>query len=350
MKNGNKKKLDGNSFLLAVTIVLFLAMYIVGIIMFGGRGFAKVQNFLNLFISNAGLIVVATGMTIVMITGGIDISVGSVVALICMMLAWMMEKAGIGAVPAIIIVLVTGCVFGLVQGFLVAYLKIQPFIVTLAGMFFARGMTSIISQEMISINNETFKSIATFKMYLPFGGYLNKKGIMIYPYIYPTVIIAIAVLLLVFAVLKYTKFGRSIYAIGGNEQSALLLGLNVRKIKLQAYILDGFLAGLGGLLFCMNTCSGFVEQAKGFEMDAIASSVIGGALLSGGGGDHPNLTGGVGNVVGSLFGVLIKGTIESFITFQGTLSSWWVRITIAALLCFFIVLQSLIAAFKRKNK
>ena len=275
MKNGNKKKLDGNSFLLAVTIVLFLAMYIVGIIMFGGRGFAKVQNFLNLFISNAGLIVVATGMTIVMITGGIDISVGSVVALICMMLAWMMEKAGIGAVPAIIIVLVTGCVFGLVQGFLVAYLKIQPFIVTLAGMFFARGMTSIISQEMISINNETFKSIATFKMYLPFGGYLNKKGIMIYPYIYPTVIIAIAVLLLVFAVLKYTKFGRSIYAIGGNEQSALLLGLNVRKIKLQAYILDGFLAGLGGLLFCMNTCSGFVEQAKGFEMDAIASSEIG---------------------------------------------------------------------------
>ena len=340
MKNGNKKKLDGNSFLLVVTIVLFFAMYIVGIIMFGDRGFAKVQNFLNLFISNAGLIVVATGMTIVMITGGIDISVGSVVALICMMLAWMMEKAGIGAVPAIIIVLVTGCVFGLVQGFLVAYLKIQPFIVTLAGMFFARGMTSIISQEMISINNETFKSIATFKMYLPFGGYLNKKGIMIYPYIYPTVIIAIAVLLLVFAVLKYTKFGRSIYAIGGKEQSALLLGLNVRKIKLQAYILDGFLAGLGGLLFCMNTCSGFVEQAKGFEMDAIASSVIGGTLL----------TGGVGNVIGSLFGVLIKGTIESFITFQGTLSSWWVRITIAALLCFFIVLQSLIAAFKRKSK
>ena len=325
---------------MVVTIVLFFAMYIVGIIMFGDRGFAKVQNFLNLFISNAGLIVVATGMTIVMITGGIDISVGSVVALICMMLAWMMEKAGIGAVPAIIIVLVTGCVFGLVQGFLVAYLKIQPFIVTLAGMFFARGMTSIISQEMISINNETFKSIATFKMYLPFGGYLNKKGIMIYPYIYPTVIIAIAVLLLVFAVLKYTKFGRSIYAIGGNEQSALLLGLNVRKIKLQAYILDGFLAGLGGLLFCMNTCSGFVEQAKGFEMDAIASSVIGGTLL----------TGGVGNVIGSLFGVLIKGTIESFITFQGTLSSWWVRITIAALLCFFIVLQSLIAAFKRKSK
>ena len=330
MKNrSEKKRLDGNSFLLAVTIILFFVMYIAGIIMFGGRGFAKVQNFLNLFISNAGLIVVATGMTIVMITGGIDISVGSVVAMVCMMLAWMMERGNIGAFPAILIVLATGCIFGLVQGFLVAYLKIQPFIVTLAGMFFARGMTSIISQEMISITNKTFTGIATFKMYLPFGGYL-----------YPSVIIALVVLAIVFVVLKYTKFGRSIYAIGGNEQSALLLGLNVRRIKLQAYVLDGFLAGLGGLLFCMNTCSGFVEQAKGFEMDAIASSVIGGTLL----------TGGVGNVIGSLFGVLIKGTIESFITFQGTLSSWWVRITIAALLCFFIVLQSLIAALKRKNK
>ena len=326
MKNrSEKKRLDGNSFLLAVTIILFFVMYIVGIIMFGGRGFAKVQNFLNLFISNAGLIVVATGMTIVMITGGIDISVGSVVAMVCMMLAWMMERGNIGAFPAILIVLATGCIFGLVQGFLVAYLKIQPFIVTLAGMFFARGMTSIISQEMISITNKTFTGIATFKMYLPFGGYLNKKGVMIYPYVYPSVIIALVVLAIVFVVLKYTKFGRSIYAIGGNEQSALLLGLNVRRIKLQAYVLDGFLAGLGGLLFCM---------------DAIASSVIGGTLL----------TGGVGNVIGSLFGVLIKGTIESFITFQGTLSSWWVRITIAALLCFFIVLQSLIAALKRKNK
>ena len=133
--------------------------------------------------------------------------------------------------PAILIVLATGCIFGLVQGFLVAYLKIQPFIVTLAGMFFARGMTSIISQEMISITNKTFTGIATFKMYLPFGGYLNKKGVMIYPYVYPSVIIALVVLAIVFVVLKYTKFGRSIYAIGGNEQSALLLGLNVRRIK-----------------------------------------------------------------------------------------------------------------------
>ena len=340
MKNrSEKKRLDGNSFLLAVTIILFFVMYIVGIIMFGGRGFAKVQNFLNLFISNAGLIVVATGMTIVMITGGIDISVGSVVAMVCMMLAWMMERGNIGAFPAILIVLATGCIFGLVQGFLVAYLKIQPFIVTLAGMFFARGMTAIISKDMISITNETFMAWAKAKIYLPFGGYLNKKGMMIQPYIYPTVIIALVLLVAAFIMLKYTKFGRSIYAVGGSQQSALMLGLNVRKVKLKAYVLDGFLCGVGSVLFCLNTLGGFVEQAKGFEMDAIASSVIGGTLL----------TGGVGNVVGTLFGVMIKATIEAFITFQGTLSSWWTRITIAALLCFFIVLQSILTMLKKKK-
>ena len=334
------RKLDGNSFLLIITIALFIVMYIAGIVMFGEQGFSKTQNFLNLFISNAGLIVIAAGMTIVMITGGIDISVGSVVAMVCMILAWTMEMAGWGAIQATIFVLVIGIVFGFVQGWLVAYLKIQPFIVTLAGMFFARGMTAVISKDMISIKNEMLLSWAQCKLYLPFGGYVNKKGMLIQPYIYPSVIIALVVLVIIFIVLKYTKFGRSIYAIGGNEQSALMMGLNVKRTKLKAYVLEGFLASLGGFLFCLNTCSGFVEQAKGLEMDAIASSVIGGTLL----------TGGVGNVFGSLFGVLIKGTIEAFITFQGTLSSWWTRITIAAMLCFFIVLQSIFAAAKEKNK
>ena len=335
----NKKQLNQTSFLLLITIGLFFVMYAVGCILFKDQGFARTQNFLNLFISNAGLIVIGIGMTVVMITGGIDISVGSFVAMGCMMLAWMMEKGGVGAVPAVIIVLITGIVFGLVQGFLVAYMDIQPFIVTLAGMFFARGMTAIISKDMISITNETFMAWAKAKIYLPFGGYLNKKGMMIQPYIYPTVIIALVLLVAAFIMLKYTKFGRSIYAVGGSQQSALMLGLNVRKVKLKAYVLDGFLCGVGSVLFCLNTLGGFVEQAKGFEMDAIASSVIGGTLL----------TGGVGNVVGTLFGVMIKATIEAFITFQGTLSSWWTRITIAALLCFFIVLQSILTMLKKKK-
>ena len=139
--------------------------------------------------------------------------------------------------------------------------------------------------------------------------------------------------------LKFTAFGRSIYAVGGNEQSALLMGLNVKRTKLKVYVLNGFLAALAGFVFCLNSCGGFVEQARGFEMEAIASSVIGGTLL----------TGGVGSVIGSLFGVLIKGTIESLITFQGTLSSWWTKIAIAALLCFFIILQSIFAKLKEKK-
>ncbi len=333
-----KFKPDSNTSLLLITITLFFLMYGAGIFVFQDRNFGNLQVFLNLFISNAGLIVAAVGMTMVLITGGIDISIGSVVAMTCMLLAWMMEKKGIGAVPAILLVLAVGIVFGFVQGWLIAYLKIQPFIVTLAGMFFARGMTAVISTEMITIKNETFLAMAGAKMYFPFGGTVNRKGVLVQPYIYPSVVIGIAVLVLIYLLLKYTKFGRSIYAVGGNEQSALLMGLNVKSTKLKVYIVNGFLAALAGFVFCLNTSGGFVEQAKGFEMEAIASAVIGGTLL----------TGGVGNVIGSLFGVLIKGTIETFITFQGTLSSWWTKIVIAALLCFFIVLQSIFAAAKGK--
>ena len=333
------KKLTNTGFLLIVTITLFVIMYGAGMVVYSTQGFQKLQTFLNLFINNAGLIVISAGMTIVMITGGIDISVGSLTALTCMILADMMENKGVNPVLAVAFVLFVGLVFGLAQGFLVAYLKIQPFIVTLAGMFFARGMTAIISTEMISIKNELFMSWAQAKITLPFGGYVNKKGALIPAYIFPSVIIALLVLAVVYILLKYTKFGWSIYAIGGSEQSALMMGISVRKIKLRAYTLSSFLCTLGGFLFCLNSCAGFVEQARGLEMDAIASAVIGGTLL----------TGGVGNVIGSLFGVLIKGTIETLITTQGTLSSWWTRITIAALLCVFIMLQSILAK-TRKTK
>ncbi len=335
-----KSSIDENAYLLIITILMFVVMYGLGMIIFADKGFAKPQTFLNLFVNNAGLIVVAVGMTVVMITGGIDISVGSVVGLSCMMLAYMMENMNVPAFAAMAIVLVYGLLFGSIQGFLVAYLRVQPFIVTLAGMFFCRGLTAVISSAMINITNATFMKISQFKIYFPFLATLNKKGKLITPFIYPSVIIALIVLLVFFVVLKYTKFGRAIYAVGGNEQSALLMGLNVRNTKLKAYILNGFLATLGGILFCFNTNAGFVEQARGFEMEAIASAVIGGTLL----------TGGVGNVIGSLFGVLIKGTIESFITTQGTLSSWWTRIVISLLLAFFIILQSVFASIKDRNR
>ena len=331
--NVQKKKITGNGFLLLITIALFVVMYVAGMIVFADKGFAKPQMFLNLFVSNAGLLVIACGLTIVMITGGIDISVGSVTALVCMVLADLMENKGVNAYAAVLVALLIGVAFGIVQGFLVAYLDIQPFIVTLAGMFFGRGLTAIISTDMISIKNELFLKWANYRFYMPFGS-TSKKGKFIPAYIPPTVVILIAVLL------KYRKFGRKLYAIGGSRQSALMMGLNVKKTIFNAYVLDGFLAGLGGFLFCLNSCAGFVEQAKGLEMDAISSAVIGGTLLSGGGGTP----------IGTLFGVLIKGTISSLITTQGTLSSWWTRIILSALLCFFIVIQSVVASMKKKAK
>lgn len=334
-----KKKLTGNGFLLLITIALFVVMYVAGMIVFADKGFAKPQMFLNLFVSNAGLLVIACGLTIVMITGGIDISVGSVTALVCMVLADLMENKGVNTYLAVLVALLIGVAFGIVQGFLVAYLDIQPFIVTLAGMFFGRGLTAIISTDMISIKNELFLKWANYRFYMPFGS-TSKKGKFIPAYIPPTVVIALIVVIIIAVLLKYRKFGRKLYAIGGSRQSALMMGLNVKRTILNAYVLDGFLAGLGGFLFCLNSCAGFVEQAKGLEMDAISSAVIGGTLLSGG----------VGTPIGTLFGVLIKGTISSLITTQGTLSSWWTRIILSVLLCFFIVIQSVIASMKKKSK
>ncbi len=337
-KTQTKRKINSNTFLLMITILLFLAMYISGMIIFAEGGFAKPQMFLNLFTSNAGLLVIAVGQTIVMITGGIDISVGSVTALVCMAVANQMENHGASAYMAVAIALGIGLLYGIVQGFLISYLEIQPFIVSLAGLFFGRGLTSMISTDMISIKNETFLAWAKCRIYLPIGSY-SKRGKFLPAYIYPTVIIALVIVFIIAIIMKYTKFGREVYAIGGNAQSAMMMGLNVRKTKFKAYILNGFLAGCGGFLFCLNSCSGFVEQAKGLEMDAISASVIGGTLLSGG----------VGTPFGTIFGVLIKGTISSLITTQGSLSSWWVRIVLSALLCFFIVLQAVISGVKKKK-
>ncbi len=333
-----KKRIDSSNFLLIVTICLFVAMYILGLIVYNNRGFGKFQTFLNMFIDNAGLLVAASGMTLVMITGGIDISVGSVVGLVCMILAYGMERMHMPSGVAILIVLCFGVVFGVVQGWLISYMELQPFIVTLAGLFFCRGLTAVISADTIAITNKAFLKFANFNVVL--GHVMNKRGKLVALFVHPNVLIALFTVIVVWYILKFTKFGRNLFAIGGNEQSALLMGINVKKNKFFAYVLEGFLASLAGLLFCLNTTGGFVEQARGFEMDAIASAVIGGTML----------TGGVGNVIGTFFGVLIKATIETLIRCQGTLSSWWSRIILSLILCLFIVLQSTIVIIKNKSK
>ena len=336
-----KTRINSNTLLLLITVVLFIVMYGAGCIVYAGKGFTRVQTFCNVLINNAGLICIASGMTCVMLTGGIDISVGSLVALDCMILAVGIEQWGWSSPMLMVLVLVVGIVFGLVQGFCIAYLGIQPFIVTMAGMFFARGMTAVLSTQQVSIvSDKIFTMLSGWKLELPFGGYMNKKGVLQLPYLRITVVIALIVVVLVFLMLRYTKFGRSLYAIGGNQQSATLMGLDVQKTKLKAYILSSFLCSIGGICYCLNTMAGTTQQATGLEMSAISSAVIGGTLL----------TGGVGNVFGSLVGVMINGTISSLVQTNGKLISSWSNIITAMLLCFFIVLQSVFAKVKESKK
>lgn len=342
-----KSKINSNTLLLIITIVLFVVMYGAGCVVYASKGFTHLQNLLNILITNAGLLCIAAGMTCVMLTGGIDISVGSCVAMHCMFLAVGMQPKeaggwGMSSPVLVLLVLLIGIVFGMVQGYLIAYLDIQPFIVTMAGLFFGRGMTAVISKQQVDIQEPLFKAISQFRIYMPFGigAYVNKKGKLMVPYISVGVVVAIVVVIAIYLMLKYTKFGRSIYAIGGNQQSATLMGLNVKLVKFKTYILSGFLTAIGGICFCLNTMNGNTQQALGLEMDAISSAVIGGTLL----------TGGVGNVIGTFFGVLINGTISSLVKTNGKLDSSWPNVITAMLLCFFIILQSVFALIKARKK
>lgn len=338
-----KLKINGNSILLIITIVLFVVMYGAGCIIYADKGFTHLQTFLNVLINNAGLICVACGVTCVMLTGGIDISVGSLVAMDCMFLAVGMEHWGMKSPVLMLLVLLIGIVFGAVQGFCIAYLDIQPFIVTMAGLFFARGMTAVICTDQVSIVTDTlFVKLSSTKLNIPFGigAYENKKGVLQIPYIRASVVVALIIIVLIFLMLKYTKFGRSIYAVGGNSQSATLMGLDVRKTKMKTYVLSSFLTSIGGICYCLNTMCGTTTQATGLEMDAISSAVIGGTLL----------TGGVGNIIGTLFGVLINGTISTLVKSNGKLVSSWANIVTAILLCFFIILQAILANIKERKK
>lgn len=338
-----KLKINGNSILLLITIVLFVVMYGAGCIIYADKGFTHLQTFLNVLINNAGLICVACGVTCVMLTGGIDISVGSLVAMDCMFLAVGMEHWGMKSPVLMLLVLLIGIVLGAVQGFCIAYLDIQPFIVTMAGLFFARGMTAVICTDQVSIVSDAlFVKLSSTKLNIPFGigAYANKKGVLQIPYVRASVLVALIIVVIIFLMLRYTRFGRSIYAVGGNSQSATLMGLDVRKTKMKTYVLSSFLTSIGGICYCLNTMCGTTTQATGLEMDAISSAVIGGTLL----------TGGVGNIIGTLFGVLINGTISTLVKSNGKLVSSWANIVTAILLCFFIILQAILANIKERKK
>ncbi|MBP3702381.1 MAG: sugar ABC transporter permease YjfF, partial [Lachnospiraceae bacterium] len=226
----------------------------------------------------------------------------------------------------------------LFQGYLIAYLDIQPFIVTLAGMFFARGLTTIVNTKPFNVVNEAFNELKMTRVNVPGMGSVNRRGIYIDAYVEIGVIVAILIVIIMFCVLRWTKLGRSFYAVGGNKQSALMLGINVKKTKFIAHVICGLLAGIGGYVYFLHVGSGSASHATGAEMDAIASSIIGGTML----------TGGVGNIVGTLFGVMSLGTIQNIVASAGLDQAWWSGITRAVMLCLFLVIQSVVVARKKK--
>ena len=331
------KNMTDTNLLLTITIVVFFVMYLAAII-FLGKGFLKPQTFFNILNANAALIILSCGLSLVMITGGIDISVGGVTALVSMCCAVYLDYKDGSVLGSVLIAIGIGLAFGIVQGWLVAYLDIQPFIVTLAGMFFARGMTTIVHTNPFNVVNESFVAIKETRIIVPFMGTVNKLGKYVDAYIEIGVVVALLIVAIMFCVLRWTKFGRAFYAVGGNQQSALMLGINVKRTKFLSHVLCGLMAGIGGYVYFLHVGSGAVSHASGAEMNAIASSIIGGTML----------TGGVGNIIGTFFGVLSLSTIQNIVSSAGLDQAWWTGITIAAMLCVFLVVQSVVMARKKK--
>lgn len=332
------KNMSDTNQLLTITIVVFVLMY-AGAMIFQGKGFLKAQTFFNILNANAALIILSCGMSLVMITGGIDISVGGVTALVCMCCAVHLDYNGGNVFTALLIAIGIGLAFGIVQGFLVAYLGIQPFIVSLAGMFFARGMTTIVNTKPFNVENEQFVALKNTRINVPFMGSYNKLGEYVDAYVEIGVIVALLIVIVMFVLLKWTKLGRNFYAVGGNAQSALMLGINVTRTRFLSHLICGLLAGIGGFVYFLHVGSGAASHASGAEMNAIASSIIGGTML----------TGGVGNIIGTLFGVLSLSTIQNIVSSAGLDQAWWTGITIAGMLCLFLVIQSVVISRKKRG-
>ena len=308
-------------FPLIATIVVFLLLYLIGWQRFPAFGTTRVIA--NILTDKAFLGVAAVGMTFVILSGGIDLSVGSVIAFTSIFCALLIENAGFHPLSAFIVALLLGAIFGASMGAIIHYLKIPAFIVTLAGMFLARGASFLLSEASVAITHPFYSEISS--LYYRFedkGRFTFVAGIFV------------VVLLAGMLIAHMTRFGRNVYALGGDADSALLLGVPIARTTIGVYTLSSILATLAGIIYSLYTRSGYPLAAVGLELDAIAAVVVGGTLL----------TGGVGYVMGTFVGVLIQGVIQTYINFDGGLNSWWTKIVIGVLLFVFIVLQKLLSS------
>ncbi|MDU4289124.1 galactofuranose ABC transporter, permease protein YjfF [Mixta calida] len=304
---------------LTITLLVFIAGYLFCLSQF--PGFASTRVIGNILTDNAFLGIIAVGMTFVILSGGIDLSVGAVIAFTGVFLARAIGDLHLSPWLAFAIILLAGAIFGALMGWLIDALKIPAFIITLAGMFFLRGCSYLIAESSIPIDHPLYSTLSGMAWKMPGGGRLSLMALVM------LAVVALGILLA-----HRTRFGNQVYAIGGNMHSAQLMGVSTRATTVKIYMLSTFLATLAGIVFSLYTSAGYALAGLGVELDAIASVVIGGTLLSGG----------VGTVLGTMFGVLIQGLIQTWINFDGTLSSWWTKIAIGVLLFAFIALQRLL--------
>ncbi len=345
----NRESLTDATLLMLISIGIFLVMYVIAVLTLGEQGFSKPKMFFDILNENAHLIIIGCSLTIVMIGGGINISVGGVIGLTAMSCALLLNKISAETDSTFVTILLTlglalgiGLAFGLLQGFMVSYLDIQPFIVTLAGMVLARGLTSVQSSRGVTFANQLFKTFkGDTKIEIEFLGTINRNGKLVSPSLELGSMIAIGIVILVFLFLRYVKTGRHIYALGGNQQSAMMLGINVKRTRFWSYVISGLLSGLAGFVYILhNSKADPSSVALRGEMDAIAASIVGGTLL----------TGGVGNVIGTFFGVMILSSIQKIIGLSGLKDAWWQQMASGAMLGLFIVMQSIILWVRGKRR
>ena len=335
-----KKLTNPNYIMVYAAILIFLIIYAFGAILYGDKGFTTLRTFVNMFIDNSYYGIMAVGMTMVLITGGIDLSVGAVASLTGMFIAYGTGVMGIHPAICILFSFAVGIGLGVLMGATIHYLNVPPFITTLTGMYLARGVCSLISRESLVISHPWIDALAKWRIY--FVHYVDGEWVRVKPIAFINVnfILFIAMILIGAFILQRTRMGRNIYAVGGNAQSAKLMGLPVGKTIVWVYGFNGFCSVLAGVAYALTVKSGWNLSLQGAELEAISSSVIGGTLL----------TGGVGNMFGTLVGVLLKSIIPTLITFNGNLLSWWGKIATGVLLLIFITIQTIITNYTSRRK
>jgi galactofuranose transport system permease protein len=307
---------------LTATIVVFAALFITGGLLY--KHFFSFLVLGHILADNAFIITAAIGTTFVIISGGIDLSIGSMIGFVGVVMA-SLDVAGWHPLASAALMLAFGVMFGAFLGLVIDFCKIQPFIITLAGLFMLRGACFMVTLDSIPIRHPFVSEFAGWRIPLPDRGFLASSAIVM-----------LVVLVVAIVIAHFTRFGTNVYAIGGDRTSAILMGVPIRKTTVMIYALGGFYSALGGVIYALYTSSGYPLAGSGNELNAIASVVLGGTLL----------TGGVGMVAGTLFGGMILGLIATLIIFNGSLNGAWIMITSGVLLFLFIVMQrSLVGSF-----